>query len=141
MKRQRVVWDRDRVHLYRWTLFQCRWFQIVIHNFRGDDPPDLHDHAWWNVSIILAGVLKETTLQPTPWGGQPAYSSRLLRTGNVRVRSARELHRLSVVQPAWTLFITGPTQREWGYDTRHGWMPWQRYRVKHNAERSPKIVK
>lgn len=130
--KERVVIN-DRVHLYRWTLFRCRWFQIVLHNFRSDDPPDLHDHAWWNVSIVLRGVLKETTLKHAPWLARGAYYSRHLRAPCVRIRSAAELHRLSIVRgPVWTLFITGPECRLWGYDTDAGWVPWTAYRTKHN---------
>jgi hypothetical protein len=137
--KQRVVIN-NRVHLYRWTLFRCRWFQVVLHNFRSDDPPDLHDHAWWNVSIVLRGVLKETTYKHVPWAVLPAYYSRYLRAGSVRIRSAAELHRLSVVRgPVWTLFITGPERRQWGYDTDAGWIPWQRYPEKHNTLRRKNV--
>ena len=132
MIKERVL-IQDRVHLYRWTLFRCRWFQVVIHNFRTDDPPHLHDHAWWNISIVLWGTLKETTYKRVPWSPLPTYCSRYLRAGSVRIRSAAELHRLSVVQSAWTLFITGPVRREWGYDTESGWVHWKAYRVKHNT--------
>jgi hypothetical protein len=137
--KQRVVIN-DKVHLYRWTLLRCRWFQVVLHNVRSDDPPDLHDHAWWNVSIVLRGVLKETTYKPAPFLQLPAYCSRYLRAPCVRIRSATELHRLSVVRgPVWTLFITGPVQRDWGYDTEAGWVPWQRYPVKHNTLRRKNV--
>lgn len=140
MIRERVVIN-GRVHLYRWTLLSCRWFQVVIHNFISDDPPDLHDHAWWNVSIVLWGRLKETTYKRVPWAALPAYSSRYLRAGSVRIRSSTQLHRLSLVdgKPAWTLFITGPVQRDWGYDTESGWIPWKRYPVRHNTLRRKNV--
>ena len=136
--KERVVIN-SKVHLYRWTLLRCRWFQVVLHNFRSDDPPDLHDHAWWNVSLVLWGKLKETTYKRVPWAVLPAYSSRYLRAGSVRIRSATELHRLSLVSASvWTLFITGPERRLWGYDTESGWVPWTEYRVKHNKnQRKP----
>jgi len=128
MIKERVVIE-GKVHLYRWVLFRCRWFQIVVHNFVRDDPPDLHDHAWWNVSIVLRGLLVETTLAPTPWGGE-AYTSRYLRAGDVVLRKAGALHRLRVVNTAWTLFITGPGRRQWGYDVDGKWVPWQQYDVR-----------
>lgn len=139
MIKERVVIE-GRVHLYRWTLLSCRWFQIVLHNFVSDDPPDLHDHAWWNISIVLWGRLTETVYKPVPWAQLPAYYSRNLRAGSVRIRSSTQFHRLSLPSgPAWTLFITGPVSREWGYDTERGWVHWTRYRIKHNS-RSRKNV-
>lgn len=125
--RERVVIE-GRTHLYRWVLFRCRWFQIVVHNFVSDDPPDVHDHAWWNLSIVLAGALEETTLSKTPgW----VHDFRVLRAGDIVFRRAAALHRLRVLRPAWTLFITGPETRDWGYQTRTGeWIPWRVYNIK-----------
>lgn len=124
MKRERVVIE-GKVHLYRWVLFRCRWFQVVVHNFVSDDPPDMHDHAWWNVSIVLLGALREATLGP---GGQWVY--RELRAGAVVARRACALHRLQVLRPAWTLFVTGPVRREWGYDVDGKWVPWTQYDIR-----------
>jgi hypothetical protein len=129
LRRERVVVN-DRTHLYRWVLFRCSWFQVVIHNFLSDDPPDLHDHAWWNVSFVLAGALVETSLAPTPWGGRDAHSSRVLRPGDIVFRRAGALHRLTVVKPAWTLFITGPERREWGYEVDGQLVHWTRYNIR-----------
>lgn len=127
LARERVVIE-GRTHLYRWVLFRCRWFQVVVHNFISDDPPDLHDHAWWNVSIVLAGQLVETTYVFGP--EHPlALRHRTLRRGDVVLRRAAALHRLAVVRPAWTLFITGPDSREWGYRTARGWVPWRVYKI------------
>lgn len=132
MKRERVVIE-GRTHLYRWVLFRCRWFQVVVHNFVNDDPPDLHDHAWWNLSIVLAGELRETVLcsaqQYAPGAAKGPYRSRTLRAGDVVFRRAAALHRLAVVRPAWTLFITGPERRQWGYDTFKGWVHWRAYKI------------
>lgn len=119
MKRERVVIE-GKVHLYRWVLFRCRWFQIVVHNFVSDDPPDMHDHAWWNVSIVLRGLLEETT----------ATGQRFLIPGDIVFRRAAAMHRLRVVNTAWTLFITGPERREWGYDVDGAWVHWKQYDVR-----------
>ena len=30
-------------------------------------------------------------------------------------------------KPAWTLFITGKKQREWGFHCPKGWMHWEKF--------------
>lgn len=113
-------------HVHRYFLIARKRLQVVLHNFLTNDPPDLHDHAWWNVSIVLRGQLIETYLKPTPWGTQ-AYSKRVLRPGRVVFRRATDLHRLEVRGNVWTLFITGPAVRTAGFDTKWGWRPWDKY--------------
>lgn len=47
---------RCPAYLIRWELFRCRWFQIYLHRFVGDDLcKDLHDHPKRFVSIGLRG--------------------------------------------------------------------------------------
>lgn len=40
-------------------------------------------------------------------------------------RTAKFAHRLELVQgPVWTIFITGPRIREWGFYCPKGWRHW-----------------
>jgi len=51
-----------------------------------------------------------------------------LRAGNIVVRSHEYKHRMVVDEPCWTLFITGPSIREWGFWCPGGrFVPWQEF--------------
>jgi hypothetical protein len=49
--------------------------------------------------------------------------------GDVVLRwTGRLAHRIELEDgPCWTLFITGPRYREWGFLCPQGWMHWQRF--------------
>jgi hypothetical protein len=42
-------------------------------------------------------------------------------------RKATDLHRIELDKPCWTLFIRGPSCREWGFLTDDGWVDWRKY--------------
>ncbi len=104
-------------YLTRWHLVpRNRWLNVYLHKFTGsDDERADHDHPWASVSFLLRGNLLE--LRPgfvgkVPWL-VPVF------------RSATYRHRLiHWGKPAWTLFITGPRVREWGFYCRRGWQHW-----------------
>lgn len=111
-------------YLRRWWIIpRNRLFNIYLHNIRhSDDDRALHDHPWWNVSIVLSGHYIERTIAA---GG--VHRWRWLVEGDIRVRRAGAAHRLEVSAPCWTLFITGPALRNWGFHCPHGWRPWQEF--------------
>ncbi|MCV7175095.1 hypothetical protein [Mycolicibacterium sphagni] len=130
--------------LRRWYLLpKTKWFKVYLHQFvRSDDDRALHDHPWSFTSLVLRGGYDEITenklirrrpgsfafrpatvchrvvLRPRPcpsckgtgigWGRIP---SGWLETdcghcdGSGRVGE----------NPSWTLIITGPKVREWGF--------------------------
>jgi hypothetical protein len=110
-------------YLLRWWIIpRNRWFNIYLHQIRhSDDDRALHDHPWWNVSIILSGQYDEIT----PRG---KFSR---RTGSIIFRRATASHRLIVpvvnggITYVWTLFITGPVIRQWGFHCPKGWVHWK----------------
>lgn len=116
-----------------WNPYLLRWFviprntvfNIYLHCIiRNDDDRALHDHPWWNLSIILKGSYRE--IMPN---GQ-----RVLRRGSIRLRRPIAAHRLEVVDgPVWTLFITGPRVREWGFYCPQGWKHWKLFTNPNNT--------
>jgi len=105
-------------YLRRWWLIpRNRFFNVYLHCIRKDDDDRaLHDHPWWNVSILLKGSYRE----------HMPHGSRVLSAGSIRARGALAAHRLEVVSgPVWTIFITGPRIREWGFHCPQGWRHWQ----------------
>lgn len=107
-------------YLERWYIVpRNRWFNIYLHKFVGsDDDRALHDHPWWSLSVLLAGEIKEHQFNKI----------RMIPRWWPVVRSARFAHRLEVVHgPVWTVFITGPRRRDWGFHCRKGWRHWREF--------------
>jgi hypothetical protein len=112
-------------YLRRWWIIpRNRIFNIYLHEFlRSDDDRALHDHPWWNVSILLAGEYTEHTIAA---GG--VNLRKVFRAGDIKLRAARAAHRIELhAGPCWTLFITGPRLRDWGFHCPAGWRPWQQF--------------
>ena len=114
-------------YLLRWYIIpRNRFFNIYLHKFlRDDDDRALHDHPWHSLSIGLKGRYKE--IMPGRW---------VMRRPGVPVfRRATHQHRIVLLtdwktladRPVWTLFITGPKVRDWGFWCPQGFIPWQRF--------------
>lgn len=122
-----IIGDRTDPYMLRWWLLPRNpLLYIYLHNvMRSDDDRALHDHPWASISLALKGRV----LEHTAGGGRP----REIRAGHWRWRSARMAHRLElpVVHTEygpqqdyfWSLFITGPRVREWGFHCPRGWVP------------------
>lgn len=122
-----VIGGHERPYLRRWFVIpRNRWFNIYLHEFlRSDDDRALHDHPWINCSFLLRGRYVEHTILA---GG--IHERHVLSAGAVRLRlSGRMAHRIELFDgPCWTLFITGPRYREWGFHCeKAGWIHWRRF--------------
>lgn len=116
-----VIGPADDVYLERWFVIpRNRWFNVYLHRFlRSDDDRALHDHPWVNLSILLRGSYIEVS--PT--------ARRMRRPLRPVARGPRSLHRVELINGArvWTLFITGPKVRTWGFQCPKGWIPWTEF--------------
>jgi len=135
-----TVGERHDPYLQRWWLLpRNRFFNVYLHCFmRSDDDRALHDHPWHSLSLLLNGESIEHTIAA---GG--IHERRWLCAGDIRFRSATFAHRIELPPnmifgngyvervsplPCWTLFLTGPVLRDWGFHcTERGWIPWQRF--------------
>lgn len=132
-----VIGGDDRPYLRRWWVIpRNRFFNIYLHQFlRSDDDRALHDHPWANCSILLRGAYAEHYL--SEMGNEVRH---VLEAPAIRVRtSGRFAHRVELLradwngkrigpeEPCWTLFITGPRYREWGFLCPRGWVHWKRF--------------
>ena len=139
-----VIGSVDDPYLCRWWVIpRNRFFNIYLHHVRRDDDDRaLHDHPWWNMSILIKGRL---------WEHFPDGSCRRLRGFRPYPRRATALHRLEVgsnrdnpkdipfPKNVWTLFITGPKVRDWGFQCPEdspagGWRPWQNFVAENPGE-------
>lgn len=124
--------DKGLPYLKRWWVIpRNRVFNIYLHQFLGNDPAVPHDHPWWSLSWMLKGKLWEQV------GRNVLTKWRLLKRGDIVFRSATFAHRLmmatelgegpdgeldNVPVETWTLFITGPRLRVWGFWCPKGWI-------------------
>lgn len=94
----------DCPYAERWVL-DLGAFSIRLHHFlHSDDDRAFHDHPWWFVTLVLRG----SYIDRSPAGDD------VLRAGSVRYRPA--LHRHTVVtEGVWTVLVTGPQERVWGF--------------------------
>lgn len=115
------------VYLRRWHVIPRNGLlNIFLHQFlRSDDPRALHDHPYANISIILRGFYIEV---------MPDRRIARFRFRPI-FRSASAAHRIELVggRPVWSLFITGPHVREWGFHCPNGWRHHADYIAVHNG--------
>lgn len=110
-------------YMRRWfAIPRNRFFNIYLHHFlRSDDDRALHDHPWWNMSILLLGKYTEHTIGAGGVHHHVEYVS-----GAVKLRSAKYAHRVELTDgPCWSLFLTGPNIRSWGFHCPNGWRHWK----------------
>ncbi len=117
-----VIGRPDAPYLRRWWLIpRNRWCNVYLHHFlRSDDDRALHDHPWrWNCSVLLAG----NYIEHTPDG------ARRRTRGALKLRIGPAPHRIELIDaiPVWTLFVTGPKVREWGFHCERGWRHWREF--------------
>ncbi|MGV8959236.1 MAG: hypothetical protein ACOH1V_02455 [Stenotrophomonas sp.] len=124
--------DPAGAYLRRWYLLPRNpVLNLYLHNFmRSDDPRALHDHPWCWASLLLRGSYIEHTIAA---GG--IHRRQVRMPGSLKVAGPRTAHRVELRDtlnngPAhcWTLFITGPRVRDWGFHCpAQGFIPWQRF--------------
>jgi hypothetical protein len=115
-----------RVAMRRWWLLpRNSILNCYLHNMVNDDD-DFHDHPYWSASLILADGIDEW-YQDHPDPGCTRRRRRALREGDIVIRRSTMAHRLIVRHSAWTLFITGPRIRLWGFWPSRGFVPHDRY--------------
>jgi len=88
-----------------------------------DNDTALHDHPWWNVSLLLKGDYLEHTIKEGGINYKKQYCAR-----DLKFRTAKSPHRIEINNgPSWSLFITGPTIRGWGFHCPKRWVPWKEF--------------
>jgi hypothetical protein len=127
-------------YLRRWWIIPRNpWFNIYYHNFRvSDDDRAMHDHMYVNLSILLDGQYLEHSEKGSTWR----------KAGDMKMRLPKTLHRLEIEEgkQCWTLFITGPRVRVWGFQvgpivrnwlgwkTKSGWMDFESFLAKYGEQ-------
>ncbi len=149
-KKKVIEREEGKPLLFRWTIFECRFFSIKIHKLVGSDHSCQHDHPWSFITFLLKGGYVEYT----PADGQQKYLgmehlaydwstdkvklvpevSRVISRFSLLYRPAYYTHRLEIHQPVTTLVITFKKVRIWGFFTQKGWVKWFDYDRKNSCE-------
>ena len=128
-----VIGGTEDPYLVRWWLIPRNpVFNIYLHWFlRSDDDRALHTHPWlFNASLLLRGRYREWShIEASDlWGNldQLVYNDR--EAGAFKFRWGPTAHRVELTQgECWTLFITGPRVRSWGFLCPQGFVHWKRF--------------
>ena len=112
------------LYLRRFFLWRCRWFNIFLHYIpQPDTDRDPHDHPWSFVSILLRGGYEEEI-----YSLRTSHVASFRRAPSIARRKAGCVHQIrAVLANTWTLVITGPYRRHWGFLTHDGWKYWRDY--------------
>lgn len=110
--------EEGQPYLDRHFILKVKGRNAYLHRFWDSDPGvDLHDHPYFNISIVLKGEYLEHLQDNT-----------IIRrkTGDIVYRTARTAHRIEI-EPhwkgkVWTIFLTGKRTRDWGFYTKTGWI-------------------
>jgi len=126
----------------RFKLFQLRWkealgkpecpyayryvlnfglFAIRLHHWiRSDDKRYMHDHPYWFWTLVLKGHYVDVSHNAEFDKPDTLFASETniehMKAGILRFRPAKHKHYVEVVIPnTWTLLLTGPAKRDWGF--------------------------
>jgi hypothetical protein len=133
--RKRIVMDRveNEPYLERYYLFlreRNRFpFNVFLHKFLKSDPDDVHDHPWPYATLILKGGYWEWIPHFDTVGRKTGEYQVWRGPGHFRISKANSFHRIELDPDitAWTLFMPGPKQRDWGFLVKNQWIQWEQY--------------
>ncbi len=138
-------------YLIRYTLNNLGFVSIKLHSIRQSDDQCLHDHPWAFITIILKGGYFEHTFDTSISFDEgvvmPPTKQKWYSPGSILYRPSHYAHRLELKEKvtsgviegggywekhdgeqwATTLVFTFMPVREWGFYTKHGWIPWDMY--------------
>lgn len=105
-------------YVYRWR-FEIRGLgSLRVHHWVGpDDDRAFHDHPWWFLTLVIKGGYTDMSpSSPAEYQGGHISHWDHLHVGSIRFR--RALHQHTVVPDlggCWTILVTGPRTRTWGF--------------------------
>lgn len=122
-------------YMHRWWRIPRNWALNIYYHIvlRSDDDRALHDHPWFNFSLVLDGGYFEHTIlaggiHKKVWFGPGAMKFRWhgKKAHRLELATVPVLHPPSgavMESPATTIFITGPVLRRWGFHhPQGGWV-------------------
>lgn len=128
-KRWRITWmwgqrlgRPECPYLIRWV-FSTPFGSIRLHHWlASDDDRYHHDHSWWFITLVLRG------------GYTDVFTTGQVRceAGCVAFRPAMHRHTVRVDKGGcWTLLLTGPEKRFWGFWVKNKFKKSNKYFLEH----------
>lgn len=109
--------ERPGPLLRRWVL-TTPLGTLRLHHLVQPDVAHYHDHPWAFLSVVVRG-----------WYVEEFPDGDRVRRGwlSWAWRSERMVHRVAEVSPggAWTIVLTGPRRKSWGFLALSHWVPWR----------------
>lgn len=132
--------------LHRWTL-HLGGCKLMLHHFMPKTTdPDIHDHPWPFWILVLRGSYDDIVPCPKCKGervtgddgtrysrcyrcaGSGTVLGEVMRAPKLRRRGATHMHRTrTYAEGAWTVVLTGPKRRPWGFWRDSRWWPFKAY--------------
>lgn len=113
-------------YMERWVA-DFRLFSVRLHHwYFGDDPRHFHDHPWDFWVFVVFGCYVDVNSQ----------GRENMERFSLTFRPAEHKHTVET-KGCWTLILTGPEKREWGFwvrnksNTNDVWFKAKRYFIKH----------
>jgi hypothetical protein len=110
------------VYVRRWRA-ETPFGSVRLHHWlHSDDTRYKHDHPWWFFTVVIKGGYTDLTDDRTDH----------LKVGSFRFRSAKHKHSVWVDDGgAWSILITGPKVRQWGFWIGKKWKKANKYFLEH----------
>lgn len=100
-------WKEIGETFYRWDVFKSRFGNVYLHylDCKQLSPAHCHDHPWSFWAVILWGGYWEFTSKGRAWRGPLS----------VLFRPAEYKHNVQTRTANWSIILTGPKRRAWGF--------------------------
>lgn len=129
-----IIGSSDAPYMHRWYLIPRNpWINVYLHKFlRDDEDRALHDHPWSFLSFMVWGAYTE--IRPTNILGELMNWPKTRSAPSIAFRRATDRHRVALIdgRPCWTIVITGPKVREWGFWCPKGFVVWTDFVARDN---------
>lgn len=115
------------VHVWRLT---TPWGSLRLHKWvDNDDVRAAHDHPWPFWTLVLWGGYIDLYHTGEKHDGKLTFRGDRLRAGSLRYRPAKHEHTVLLThRPTWTLVLTGPRVRRFGFRLPNGdWLHNEKY--------------
>jgi len=123
-------------YVVRWRI-ETPWWSVRLHHWLApDDARSRHDHPWSFVTFVLRGGYTDAGECPLTCLNRLAprcvVHDEHLRAPAVRYRDASHKHTVFPDEGgAWTIIVTGPKVRQWGFWVKDKFVKANKYFLSH----------
>lgn len=102
-------------YMERWII-EFKLFSLRLHHWLySDDQRNYHDHPWWFITLVLKGSYIDISPKNQDLITEERVEE-LMSVGKIRYRPSKWKHTVKVSEGGcWTLLLTGPEVRDWGF--------------------------